>query len=112
MPFNPKAVKPSQLAPSLAAEGLSAERITEGEFTATLTLHHCETPIRAELHSYFREVLKPPEGQQKTKRRCRVELSCVGEVLTNDEVVERIERADAESHKKEERWKERKECIS
>ena len=111
MPFNPKAVKPSQLAPSLAAEGLSAERITEGEFTATLTLHHCETPIRTELRGYFCEVLKPAEGQQKTKRRRRVELSCVGEVLTNDEVVERIERADAERAAKKKSGG-RKECTS
>ena len=96
VPFNPKAVKPSQLAPSLVAEGLSAEQTTEGEFTATLTLTHCETPIRSELRGYFRAVLKPAEGQQKSKRHRRVELSCTGEVLTSDEVVERIERADAE----------------
>ena len=31
VPFNPKAVKPSQLAPSLVAEGLLAEQTTEGE---------------------------------------------------------------------------------
>ena len=96
VPFNPEAVKPSQLAPSLVAEGLSAEQTTEGEFTATLTLTHCETPIRSELRSYFRAVLKPVKGHQKSKRRRRVELSCVEEVLTSDEVVERIERADAE----------------
>ena len=96
MPFNPKAVKHSQLAPSVVAEGLSADQITEGKFTATLTLHHFETPIRAELRGYFCEVLKPAEGQRKTKRHRRVQLSCVGGVLTSDEVVERIERTDAE----------------
>ena len=111
VPFNLKAVKSSQLAPSLVAERLSAEQTTEGEFTATLTLHHCETPIRAELCGYFREVLKPAEGQQKTKRRCRVELSCVGEVLTNDEVVERIERVMQREPQKR-RAVERKECTS
>ena len=96
VPFNPKAVKHSQLAPSVVAEGLSADQITEGKFTATLTLHHFETPIRAELRGYFCEVLKPAEGQRKTKRHRRVQLSCVGGVLTSDEVVERIERTDAE----------------
>ena len=95
VPFSPSAVKPSQLAPSLVAERRSRQAI-EGEFTATLTLRHCETPIRAELRGYFREVLKPNDGQQIAKRRRRVELSCTGEVLTSDEVVERIERADAE----------------
>ena len=97
VPFNPNAVKSSQFAPSLqVAEGRSTYQAIEGEFTATLTLHHSETLIRTELRGYFREVLKPNDGQQKPKRRPRVELSCTGEVLTSDGVVERIERADAE----------------
>ena len=35
-------------------------------------------------------------GQHITQRGCRVELHCVGEVLTSDEVFKRIEQANKE----------------
>ena len=92
MPFNPKAVKPAQLAPYHATAIPSV--LPTGEFTAMLTING-ETPLRAELRGYFREVLKPSE-QNKTQRRRRIELSCTGEVLTSDEVLERIEQEDVE----------------
>ena len=60
-----------------------------------LTINKGETPIRAELRGYFREVLRPASGRSKPQRRRRIELCCAGEVLTSDEVVERMERADA-----------------
>ena len=93
VPFNPKAVKPTQLAPSVAVTQTSVA--ATGKIRAVLTIHAGETPIRTELRCYFREVLKPSSEQQSTRRR-RIELSCAGEVLTSDEVVERIEKADAE----------------
>ena len=97
-PFDPSTVKSRQLAPSVHASAISepVTQTVEGTFTASLTLHTSETPIRRELRVYFCEVLKPAAGCQKTQRRRRVELSCTGEVLTSDEVLERIEKADAD----------------
>ena len=106
VPFDPSAIKPPQLAPSLhtSATGSSGsdKQHFEGTFTASMTLHTSETPIRTELRGYFCEVLKPAPGCQKTQRRRRVELSCTGEILTSDEVIERIERAvvDREAKKR------------
>ena len=95
VPFNPLAVKPEHVAPSLDSVDSEATPL-QGEFTATLTLHCKETPIRAELRGYFRDVLRPAHEGNKSQRRRRVEMSCVGEVLTSDEVVQRIERANEE----------------
>ena len=93
MTFNPQAVKPAQLVPSYAAASPSV--VSTGEVTAVLTINKGETPIRAELRGYFREVLRPASGRSKPQRRRRIELCCAGEVLTSDEVVERMERAVA-----------------
>ena len=61
MPFNPQAVKPAQLVPSHAV-------VPTGEFTAVLTINNIsETPMRAELHGYFWEVLRPASGQKDTE---------------------------------------------
>ena len=95
VPFNAQAVKPQQVAPSLHQSQPSGPTL-QGEVTATLTVHHQETPIRAELRGYFREMLRPACDASKSQRRRRVELRCVGEVLTSDEVTERLQRADAE----------------
>lgn len=66
-----------------------------------------ETPIRAELRRYFREVLKPARSQQEVQSRRRVQLSRTGEVLTSDEMVQRIEQAEVERlQDKKEREKE------
>ena len=67
-----------------------------------MTFHTSETPIRTELRGYFCEVLKPAPGYQKMQRRRRVELSCTGEVLTSDEVLERLEKAVADREAKNE----------
>ena len=93
MPFNPQAVKPAQLVPSYAAASPSV--VSTGEVTAVLTINDGEAPIRAELRGYFWEVLRPARGRSKPQRCCRIELCCAGEMLTSDEVVERMERADA-----------------
>ena len=45
---------------------------------------------------YFREVLKPSDASQRAEKQQHVELSCVGEILTSDEVLEKIEKADDE----------------
>ena len=105
-PFDPSAVKAGQLAPSLhtctSATGSSGsvQEPFEGTFTASMTFHTSETPICTELRGYFCEVLKPAPGYQKTQRRRRVELSCTGEVLTSDEVLERLEKAVADREAK------------
>ena len=93
MPFNPQAVKPAQLVPSYAAASLSV--MSTGEVTAVLTINDGDTPIHAVLRGYFREVLRPARGRSKPQRCRRIELCCAGEVLTSDEVVERMERAVA-----------------
>ena len=69
--------------------------MSTGEVTAVLTINDGEAPIRAELRGYFWEVLRPASGRSKPQRCCRIELCCAGEMLTSDEVVERMERADA-----------------
>ncbi len=55
VPFNPKAVKPAQLAPSLVPAVSLAPQAHEGVFTAvgTTTVRPGETPIRAEPRGYF-----------------------------------------------------------
>ena len=55
-----------------------------------------ETPIRVELRAYFVQALQPADKRPGTRRRRRVELSDAGEVLTSDQVLERLEQADAE----------------
>ena len=89
-PFNPQAVKLSQLAPSLSDTPVEtvASRSTSSETPIRVEL-------RVELRGYFRELLKPSD-QQKPQKRRRVQLQCTGEVLTSDEVLERLERADAD----------------
>ena len=93
MPFNPQAVKPAQLVPSYAAASPSV--MSTGEVTAVLTINNGDTPIHAMLRGYFREELRPASGRSKPQRCRRIELCCAGEVLTSDEVVERMERAVA-----------------
>lgn len=68
-----------------------------------------ETPIRAELRRYFREVLKPARSQQEVQSRRRVQLSRTGEVLTSDEMVQRIEQAEVERLQDKKREGERSE---
>ena len=101
-PFDPSAVKASRLSPSL----VTAIRISpqspaiQLHGVETLRVGAMETPIRVELRAFFVQELRPPDGVQKVRRRCRVELSDLGEVLTSDEVVERLELAEAEKAKK------------
>ena len=54
-------------------------------------------PMCAELRGYFREVLKPAEGQQKPRGITELRWAALeSKVLTNDEVVERIEHGDVQ----------------
>ena len=98
-------MKLAQLAPSHSTAIPSV--LPTSEFTAILTINS-ETQLQAELRGYFREVLKP-SGQNETQRCRRIELCCTGEVLTSDEVLERIEQADVQKDvekaaKKTEKW--------
>ena len=92
VPFDPHVLKPRQVAPSLPTG------IVEVELTGTITVTRPdETPLRTELREYFCGVLRPVSGpHQKPQRRRMVRLHCTGEVLTNDEVLERLEQADIE----------------
>ena len=45
---------------------------------------------------HFREVLTPSDVSQRAEKQRHVELSCAGEILTSDEVLEKIEKADDE----------------
>ncbi len=67
----------------------------------SLRIAGSETPIRVELRAFFVQALKPAEKKGPRRRR-RVELSDYGEVLTCDEVLERLELAEAEKQKKKE----------
>ena len=67
--------------------------------TGTLGIGPLETPVWVELRAYFVNALKPAD-KKTARRRRRVELSDLGEVLTNDEVLERLEQAEAEKQKK------------
>ena len=86
VPFNPQvhSERPSQIAPSLPTSSSTAEGLMP------------ETPLRKELREYFRDALKPTEGAAQRQKRRMVKVNTVGEVLTSDEVIERLEQADAE----------------
>lgn len=115
-PFNPNAISRDRLSPSLVvgsgASGLSSTSPTTStqhqaahiNTVGTLRIGPLETPVRIELRAYFVNALKPAENT-KVRRRRRVELSDLGEVLTNDEVLDRLETADAEKKKKAEEKK-------
>ena len=55
-----------------------------------------QTQIWIEMCGYFREVLKLSDASQRAEKQRHVELSCAGEMLTSDEVLEKIEKADDE----------------
>ena len=107
IPFNPLVERVSQLAPSLP--------FVECEVRVTATFYHpaCETPLRTELRGYFREALKPDSSHQTTQKCRRVRLQCEGELLTSDEVFERLEQADKErAAKKSGRRKKKDQPVS
>lgn len=83
----------SQAQPATCTQGM------RGSFTCTAVCSiqngTSETHRCVELRGYFRELLKPNEPQ-KSQRHRHVHLECTGEVLTSDEVVEHIERAEEE----------------
>ena len=94
VPFNPHIhrSRPARFAPSLPT-------INEGDFERTHTTPATETPLRTELRVYFSKVLKPADQGPRQRRR-KINVHCVGEVLTSDEVLERLEQADAEKASK------------
>ena len=94
-PFNPSVFRLGQTGPSLHASAQTSE-----------------TPDRTELRSYFCEILKPAAGCQKTQKRRRIELSCTGDILTSDEVLEKIEKADALRAAKKKKGKQSQRCTS
>ena len=112
-PFNPTAIPSDRLSPSLVVRNeTSPELSPESQPTAPelqgaifngtgLLNIGGETPIRVELRAYFVKALQPADKPQGMRRRRRVELSDYGEVLTNDQVLERLEQADVEKKRKE-----------
>lgn len=72
-------------------------RIT-GSKIMSISNSSVETPIRIELRAFFVQALKPAEKLGERRRR-KVELSDHGEVLTSDEVLQRLEKADDEKKK-------------
>lgn len=97
VPFNPQAIKPSRLAPSLKTPAQQVRG--EVSVVGTLATSTAETPIRVELRGYFQQLLKAAE-KDKPQRRQRIQLQCTGELLTSDEVLERLEKAEAEKAEK------------
>ena len=95
VPLDASVIQPSQLAPSLTTVCHSPHPVDREFASALTTVGENETPLRTELREYFRKALMPSEKPSKQRKR-RVELSCAGEVLTNDEVMERIQNADRE----------------
>ncbi len=69
-------------------------------FNGVGTVRIGKTPIRVELRAYFVQALQPADKRLGTRRRRRVELSDHGEVLTSDQVLERLEQAEAEKVRK------------
>ena len=84
-------------APSLPVSN-SATSVHRSNTTITVSVEGevSQTPIQIELCGYFREVLKPSDASQRAQKWQRVELSCAGEILTSDKVLEKKENADAE----------------
>ena len=68
-------------------------------FSGVGTLHGGKTPIKVELRAYFVKASQPAEKRGAWRRR-RVELNDHGEVLTSDQVLERLEHAEAEKARK------------
>lgn len=97
-PFNSSAVNVTRLSPALVTD--SQDSPAEFHGSGILTLAPAQTPIRVELRAFFVDVLRPAAGNKKVRRRRRVELSDFGEVLTSDEVLERLEQTEAEKRKK------------
>ena len=110
-PLNPKAIKPGQLSPALVQPSPSHTPRAENPditFQGTASLAATQTPIRVELRVYFVRALKPSDEGKTTRRRRRVELSDFGEVLTSDEVLQRLQEAEEQKARKAEEQKARK----
>ena len=118
-PFNPDAISQDRLSPSLVtSSGTPPEMSPQSQpttpplrsvtFNGVGTLHVGGTPIRVELRAYFVKALQPADKRLGERRRRRVELSDHGEVLTSDQVLERLEQAEAEKARKAEEEKARK----
>ena len=100
VPFDPRAIKSDCLAPSLiqAPDSPSSPPSPDLQLTGSghVTIGSHQTPVRIELRAYFVRALKPCNESRVRRRRRRVELADIGEVITEDEVVERLQKADAE----------------
>ena len=107
VPLDASVIQPSQLSPSSTTVCDSPEPVDREFANALTTVKVNETPLRTELREYFRKALMPSEKPPRQQRR-RVELSCAGEVLTSDEVTERIQNADREREKAKKTKKKRK----
>ena len=114
VPFNPDAISRDRLSPSLVTgSGTPPDRPESSRpttpppcsvmFRGVGTVHVGETLIRAELRAYFIKVA----DKRGAQRRRRVELNDHGEELTSDQVLERLEQAEAEKARKvaEKTWK-------
>lgn len=100
-PFNPDAVSSERLSPAfITTSQVPPITGTELNGTGTLRIGLHETPIRVELRAFFVQALRPAEGEKRPRRRKRIELSDLGEVLTSDEVLERLEATEHEKEKK------------
>ena len=60
----------------------------------------CETLSRTELQTYFTKALQPAEKTVGVRRQRREKLSDFGEALTENDVLERMEKAAEEKRKK------------
>ena len=109
-PFNPDVISRDRLSPSLVTGSGTPPDPPESSrpttppprsvmFRGVGTVHVGETPIRVELRAYFVKVLQPADKRGAQRRR-RVELNDHGEVLTSDQVLERLEQAEAEKARK------------
>ena len=98
VPFNPHVKKAAQLAPSLP----TIEDAPSLSIPSTCTSQR-ETPLRLELRGYFLAALKVDDKSLVTQKRRKVKLTFTGEVLTSDEVLERLQEQATERAKKRSR---------
>ena len=107
LPLDRNAIAVERLSPSLdiVSESPPSSQEEKIEFSGSglLRCGSKQTPIRVELRAFFVRALRPADGEKRVRRRRRVELGTCGEVLTQDEVFERLEKADLEKEKKKEK---------
>ena len=101
-PFNPKAVPNAKISTLIPFTSPSKRRPRDDIDSPLVPV----TPVRAYLTGYLTAVLQPKLREPRKQPRQRMKPSFHGEVLTQNEIFERIEAAEAEkaAAKRNQRW--------